>query len=95
FDIFKEYDLTNSEDFGYVFPQIRNAFVHYSDEKKNDLYRLNGKHWPLLNLGIFYFEILLLKILGYNGIIRSRIMKSGYPGERQVSIFEPFVEIKS
>lgn len=92
-DYFKRFDLSNQEDFAYVFPQIRNAFVHFSKGKKNDLDKLNGNSWPLLNLGLFYFEILLLKMLGYEGIIRSRIMKSGYPGERQVSILDPFVEI--
>lgn len=94
-DVFNVYDLSNNEDFGYVFPQIRNAFVHYSEEKKNDLDKLKGNHWPLLNLGLFYFEILFLKMIGYGGIIRSRIMKSGYPAERQVSILEPFIEIKT
>lgn len=92
-DFFKIFDLLEKEDFAFVFPQIRNAFVHFSEEKKSDLEKLNKNHWPLLNLGIFYFEILLLKMLGYEGIIRSRVLKSGYPGERQVSILDPFVEI--
>lgn len=92
-DCFQRYDFSKGEDFAYVFPQIRNGFVHFSEEKKNDLEKLEGNHWPLLNLGLFYFEILLLKILKYEGVMRSRIMKSGYPGERQVLISDPFDEI--
>lgn len=84
---FKEFDLNKSEDFAYVFPLIRNAYVHYSESKKKDLEKLKGKTWPLLNTGIFYLEVLLLRIIGYKGIIRSRIKGSAYPAENQVSIF--------
>lgn len=92
---FKNFDFSKNEDFAYVFPQIRNAFVHFSEKKKNELKKLENNYWPLLNLGLFNFEILLLRILGYEGKIRSRILKPGYPGERQVSVYNPFVEIPS
>jgi hypothetical protein len=92
---FEKFDISNNEDFAYVFTLIRNAFVHFSEEKKLDLKKLDNYHWHLLNTGIFYFEILLLRILGYEGKIRSRILKSGYSGERQVSILNPFLEIPS
>lgn len=94
-DTFTAFDLEKEEDFAYVFPQVRNAFVHYSESKKLDLDRIGRNYWPLLNTGIFYIEILILRILGYDGRIRSRVMKSGYPGERQVSILDPFIEIPS
>lgn len=84
---FKEFDLNKSEDFAYVFPLVRNAYVHYSESKKKDLEKLKGKTWSLLNTGIFYLEILILRILGYEGVIRSRIKGSAYPTENQVSIF--------
>ena len=84
---FKSFDLNKSQDFAYVFPLVRNAYVHYSESKKKDLEKLKGKTWLLLNTGIFYLEILILRILGYEGVIRSRVKGSAYPSENQVSIF--------
>jgi hypothetical protein len=92
-EVFKFFDETKSKDFAYVFTLIRNYFVHYSASSKEEIEKLNGNYWPLLNTGIFYFEILFLRILEYEGKLRSRILKSGYSGERQVSIKNPFKEI--
>ncbi|MFC5627116.1 hypothetical protein [Algoriphagus winogradskyi] len=91
--VFESFDENKSEDFAYVFPMVRNSFVHYSEQNHNKIEKLHGNHWPLLNCGIFYLELLILKVMRYNGLIRSRVLEPGYPGERQVSILDPLNEI--
>lgn len=93
-ETFSMLDKTKFEDFAYAFTSIRNCYVHFSESKRDVINKLKDKTWPILNTGIFYTEVLLLNIFGYKGLLRSRVKSSGFPAERQVSIFNLDEEVK-
>ncbi|MFD2966285.1 HEPN domain-containing protein [Sphingobacterium bambusae] len=56
--------------------QIRNAIVHSQQEKRKKLSKIDSKtKYQALHLCIWYIEMALLKILGYNGKYSNRCSK--------------------
>jgi len=66
----KEYNHINSPE---TFVNIRNSIVHSTQKKRKRLETLSEQaKKEALNLGIWYVEILLLKLLGYEGLYHNR-----------------------
>jgi len=66
----KEYNYVNSPE---TFVNIRNIIVHSNQKKRLKMKKLtNQAKEEALNLGIWYVEILLMKLLGYKGLYNNR-----------------------
>lgn len=75
-EIFEEYlrKYPNYNDFPYLFADVRNSFTHADPFKKDGLKELKKYHLEaLLNTGLCYLELLILKIFGYNGTYANRL----------------------
>lgn len=66
----KKYSITNGPE---VFIKIRNCIVHPSLKKRKTLKELEGRAiFEARELGIWYVEIILLKLMNYNGEYQNR-----------------------
>lgn len=72
------------EDALETFVFIRNSIVHSQSEKRKKLAKVpNMAKFEALQLGIWYVELLLLKILDHNGKYFNRCSKAETTGERE------------
>lgn len=78
-------------DFSYWYTEIRNLFVHFSEIDSINRKKLPKLFdWYLLNTAIFNLEVILLKMMDYNGSITSRLQLFERKGTKQVHISSPY-----
>lgn len=79
---FKQSFEEAEQDGAYVFTRIRNDIVHARKEHTPENFSL-VKH-EACNLGLWYLELVLLRIFDYQGIYTSRLSKLRYNGETEL-----------
>lgn len=76
------------------FMQIRNTIVHGQLDKRKKLSKIPlPVMWEVLNLSIWYVEVILLYVLKYKGTYRNRTLNSQWNGEAEESM--PWTVIES
>ncbi|WP_276374316.1 hypothetical protein [Chryseolinea sp. H1M3-3] len=66
------------------FVRIRNAIVHANEDKRKTLAKIpNMARYEALQLGIWYIELSMLKILGFEGSYSNRCKGGGWAGEHE------------
>lgn len=74
-------------DFPYMFTEIRNSLVHSNTKKRSLIDNLPDLFIDaILETGIFYLELLILKKLNYSGKIASRISESVWRGANEIEV---------
>lgn len=72
-------DVTDGPD---AFVKIRNAIVHSQEEKRKTLRNIHPlAMFDALQLGLWYTELSLLKILDFNGDYQNRCVRNGFKSE--------------
>jgi hypothetical protein len=75
------------KDFSYQFTEMRNHFVHFKKSKKSKIITKPEEFsWALLNTSIFNLEQIILKILGYDGKIKSRVHTNMWRGTNEIDL---------
>lgn len=75
------------KDFPFMFTEIRNSFVHSNRKKREKINALPNDYLSIiLNLGIFYVELLILYLLDYDGNVASRISESKWRGSDEIVV---------
>ena len=65
-----------------LFVQIRNAIIHSQVEKRKKLFNISPKvKYEAQQLGLWYIEISLLKILKFKGEYRNRCLSNSWSKE--------------
>jgi hypothetical protein len=65
-----------------AFTEVRNALVHATPAKRAKLGGINGGAWhDVWNLGMWYTELTLLRVLGYNGTYGNRLRSGRWAGQ--------------
>lgn len=83
-DIVKKKELL---DFPYMFTAIRNSLVHSGPRKRRLLDELPELYFDaIVETGIFYLELLILKKLSYSGQVASRISESNWKGSDEIDV---------
>lgn len=88
-ELFEEYlrKYPDYNDFSYLFADVRNSFTHADPYRKDELKELKKCHLEvLLNTGLCYLELLILKILGYNGNYANRLSQKIWRPENENSV---------
>ncbi|MGJ1534257.1 hypothetical protein ACR784_04490 [Sphingobacterium multivorum] len=88
-ELFEEYlrKYPYYNDFSYLFADVRNSFTHADPYRKDELKELKKCHLEvLLNTGLCYLELLILKILGYNGNYANRLSQKIWRPENENSV---------
>ena len=88
-ELFEEYlrKYPSYDDFPYLFADVRNSFTHADPHRKDALKELKKYHLEaLLNTGLCYLELLILKILGYNGTYANRLSQKNWRPENENSV---------
>lgn len=88
-EIFEEYlrKYSDYNDFPYLFTDVRNSFTHADPYRKDELKELKKCHLEaLLNTGLCYLELLILKTLGYNGNYANRLSQKIWRPENENSV---------
>lgn len=81
-------------DFSYWYTETRNMFVHFSKVDGDNQKKLpENFEWYLLNTGLFNLEIILLKMMKYDGIITSRLQINKWSGTDQVQVNSPYISV--
>lgn len=81
-------------DFSFWFTEVRNMFVHFSKiDLDNQRVLPENFEWFLLNTGIFNMEVILLKMMKYEGLITSRLQIDKWRGADQVDINSPYLPV--
>lgn len=81
-------------DFCFLFTEIRNIFIHFSNVHNENRKKLPDFYdWYLLNTAIFNLEVILLKMMDYKGLITSRLLVDQHNNSNQVSIKSPYEPI--
>lgn len=76
-----------------VFVKLRNAIVHPKRTKRNLFLQVSTQtRVEAWQLGLWYLELSLLHLLGYNGVYYDRFV-SGYPGDARTDV--PWVSSKA
>lgn len=74
-------------DFPYLFTDIRNSYVHSNRKKREKIDRLPAQYLDVvLTCGLYYVELLLLKVLNYDGIIAQRISTNKFRGGNETIV---------
>lgn len=88
-ELFEEYlrKYPSYDDFPYLFADVRNSFTHADPHRKDELKELKKCHLEsLLITGLCYLELLILKILGYNGNYANRLSQKIWRPENENSV---------
>lgn len=79
---FKQTFKETEQDGAYVFTRIRNDIVHA--RKEHDLENFSLVKHEACDLGLWYLELVLLRIFDYQGIYASRLQRIRYNGETEL-----------
>ncbi len=83
---FKKFLSENPDynDFAYLFTDLRNSLTHADPYRKQALKKLNKRHLEaVLNIGLCYLELLILRILDYNGNYANRLSQNEWRPENE------------
>ncbi len=79
--------LTERIDGPESFVRIRNAIVHANEDKRKTLSKIpNLARYEALQLGLWYVELALLRILGFNGKYTNRCKGGGWVGQHEETV---------
>lgn len=74
-------------DFPYLFTEIRNSYTHASKNKRKNIGVLKSNELlAVLNTGLYFVELLILYILGYKGIVSSRVSQKIWRGANEEKV---------
>lgn len=76
--------VTDISDGPECFVRIRNAIVHANEDKRKTLAKIpNMARYEALQLALWYIELSMLKILGFEGKYKNRCKGGGWVGEHE------------